>query len=169
MINITIIGGGIAGLSAATILSEIPNIKISIYEKKKQIGGQAASQYNGTCYSEYSWRIFGASYLNLMHIFKKLNILKNFDKLKYSCFVKDNKSFSAEFSFFNQLYHIIKDSNIQKILDIFLQSKERVINEYQNVSILEYTDNNPVVKAIIGPALSVRRCRTISWYGCKEC
>ena len=40
MINVTLIGGGISGLSAATILSEIPNIKISIYEKEKQIGGQ---------------------------------------------------------------------------------------------------------------------------------
>jgi protoporphyrinogen oxidase len=35
MLHITIVGGGIAGLSAAIMLCEIPNIQINIYEKDK--------------------------------------------------------------------------------------------------------------------------------------
>ena len=53
--KIIIIGGGIAGLSAATILCDNPNLDISIYEKEPQIGGQASSQYTKNCNVEHSW------------------------------------------------------------------------------------------------------------------
>jgi uncharacterized protein with NAD-binding domain and iron-sulfur cluster len=92
--KIIIIGGGISGLSAATILADIPNIDISIYEKEDQLGGQAASLYSKTCNIEYSWRIYGAMYHNLLYIFEnKLKILDNFKKIENNCFIeKDKKS-----------------------------------------------------------------------------
>ena len=36
MLHVTIVGGGIAGLSAAIMLCEIPNIQINIYEKENK-------------------------------------------------------------------------------------------------------------------------------------
>ena len=67
-LKIIIVGGGIAGLSAATILSDIPGLEIIIYEKEPQLGGQAASIQTETCNIEYSWRIYGRNYHNLMYI-----------------------------------------------------------------------------------------------------
>jgi len=37
--KVVIIGGGIAGLSVAMMLCDIPNITISLYEKENIIGG----------------------------------------------------------------------------------------------------------------------------------
>jgi uncharacterized protein with NAD-binding domain and iron-sulfur cluster len=158
MLHVTIVGGGIAGLSAAIMLCEIPNIQINIYEKEKQIGGQASSKYNGKCYSEYSWRVFGSSYLNLLYLFKKLDIIKNFDVLKHSCFIDKDTSYSAELSFYNQIITLLKKSDlsdIEKLLSLLLQSKERLINDYKDVNLLEYFNDNPVVKAIVGPFLGM--------------
>ena len=43
--KIIIVGAGVAGLSAATMLCEIPDLEIIIYEKENYIGGQMSSLY----------------------------------------------------------------------------------------------------------------------------
>ena len=158
MINVVIIGGGIAGLSCATILCEIPNVKITIYEKEYQIGGQACSEYNGKCFTEYSWRIFGESYYNLLYIFNKLKIMDNFEYLNKHCFIEGSDSSSAKFSLYNQMSKIlkyVKINELYKYSDIFLQCKERLINDYRNVNANNYYNNNPIIQSIIGPFLGM--------------
>ena len=158
MINIIIIGGGIAGLSAGTILCELPNVKITIYEKEYQIGGQACSEYNGTCFTEYSWRIFGETYYNLLYIFNKINIMHNFEYLNKHCFIEGSKSSSADFSLYNQLSKIsryTKINELYKYFNILLECKERLVNEYKNINANDYYNNNPIIQSILGPFLGM--------------
>lgn len=158
MLHIVIVGGGIAGLSAATILSDLPNVKISIYEKEYQIGGQACSEYNGSCFSEYSWRIYGAVYFNLLHILTKIDALKNFEKLDNTCFIDGKNASSAYLGSYNQIYNLFKYSNIDdyyKLVNLTVECKDRLLNEYQNVNALEYFNNNPIAKTIMGPFLGM--------------
>lgn len=156
--KVIIIGAGIAGLAAATLLSECKNVDVTIYEKSNIIGGQIASQYNGTCYVEYSWRVFGNSYYNLFHIINKLNILENFKPIISPCYVNNETTSSANLSVFTQLCYFLQNSNngdITKLLNLIIQSKNRNINEYDTVGALDFFNDSPIIKAIIGPFLGM--------------
>jgi hypothetical protein len=169
--KIIIIGGGISGLSAATILADIPNIDISIYEKEAQIGGQAASIYSETCNIEYSWRIYGAMYHNLMYIFKnKLQILDNFKKIENNCFIeKDTKGDSHLdiYTMFKKLLNTTDFNQYYKITDILFLHKDRFapvrVEDPQSnwsktdydINALEHFDKNPIIQTILGPYLGM--------------
>jgi len=156
--NITIIGGGIAGLSAATILCEIPNLKVTLYEKEKNIGGQAMSTYTENCNVEYSWRIFGNMYYNLLNIFfTKLKIKDEFVPLDSNCFIDNNKIESAYLGVTNQLYAMLsymKFSNYYKVFEMFILSNERIFKEY-DINAYEHFDKNPIIQTILGPFLGM--------------
>ena len=87
MTKIIIIGGGIAGLSAAHLLSNYKNFNIELFEQETEIGGQAASQKSSNCYTEYSWRIFGKCYHNLMYVINEINAMHNFVPLTNPCMI----------------------------------------------------------------------------------
>jgi len=76
MTKIVIVGGGIAGLSCAHILStKIKNKKynIELYEKEETLGGKVQVYYeNDIYYQEHSPRVFLNQYVNLQNIFNEI-------------------------------------------------------------------------------------------------
>ena len=75
--RITIIGGGIAGISAAIHLIEKGHI-VSIIEAKKFIGGRAGSIKSDDTFIDIGQHVFLSSYQNFLHIIKTLNLEKKF-------------------------------------------------------------------------------------------
>lgn len=72
--NIAIIGGGIAGLSAATILQELGN-HVTIFEKHNELGGMVRSHYDKLSnYQEHSPRVYFDNYYNFWDIMKRIPI-----------------------------------------------------------------------------------------------
>ena len=74
MKHVIIIGGGIAGLTAAHELSE-QNYKITLIERNTIIGGLARTYQdskNKICPYEYSWRAYGKWYQNVYDIMKRI-------------------------------------------------------------------------------------------------
>ena len=77
MSSVAVIGGGIAGLSAAHSLSKIKTCcgqkyDISIYEIEHSCGGFARSKEINGVQSEYSWRGFGPWYNNVFSIMQDI-------------------------------------------------------------------------------------------------
>ena len=75
MKKIVIIGGGIAGLSCAHILStKFKNkYQIEVYEKESTLGGKVQVFYeNDLYYQEHSPRVFLNNYVNLQNIFNEI-------------------------------------------------------------------------------------------------
>lgn len=72
--KIVIVGGGIAGLSCAHILSKkYKNYNIELYEKEETLGGKVqVYQYQGKYYQEHSPRVFLNHYVNLQNIFSEV-------------------------------------------------------------------------------------------------
>lgn len=72
--NIAIIGGGIAGLSAATVLQELGN-KVTIFEKNKELGGFVRSHYDKLShYQEHTPRVFFNNYYNFFNLMERIPI-----------------------------------------------------------------------------------------------
>lgn len=158
MVKIIIIGGGIAGLAAATILADMNKFDIELYEKNPQIGGQAASEFSGTCFIEYSWRIFGQSYHNIMYIIQKLGIKDNFTTLKQPCFITKDSSSSGNLNSYNLLYQSAKTGDfntLNKILNLGFICRDRALNDYQDVNAYHYFNKNPIIQSILGPILGM--------------
>ena len=160
MVKVVIIGGGIAGLSAATLLCDISNINIEIYEKENELGGQATSLYNNNnCSTEHCARVLGKSYHNIWYIFNNiLNINNHFQNLQNDCLLTDDAVSKTTPKFSNLIPHILnttKINNYYKYFDFFLLCKNRIINSYDNINALNYFDNNDIVKSIIGPYMGL--------------
>jgi len=154
MVKIVIIGGGISGLSAATLLTHHPDMEISIYEKENMIGGQASSMYNSKCNIEHCWRIFGQSYHNLWFIFKNiLNIMDNFTPFINNCLVSDEKVTNADpviGKVFPNIMRNVQVNEYYKYFDFFYLSRKRVIESYDHINALDYF-NNTEIKSLLGP------------------
>ena len=72
--NIGIIGGGMAGLSAATVLQELGN-NVTIFEKHKELGGMVRTKFDKLSnFQEHSPRVFFDNYYNFWNIMKKIPI-----------------------------------------------------------------------------------------------
>ncbi len=127
MVKVVIIGGGIAGLSAATLLCDISNINIEIYEKEAELGGQAASQYNNNCNIEHSWRVFGKSYFNLWYIFNNiLHINNHFQNVNNKCLITTEDISSMNATMKDLLPQILNNAQIKnyyKYFDFLFLSK----------------------------------------------
>jgi hypothetical protein len=155
MVKIIIIGGGIAGLSAATYLCDISSLEIELYEKEKELGGQASSLYNNNCNIEHSWRVFGKTYHNIWYIFNNiLGIFDNFTTLKKNCLINNDAISNGDLNIYSLLPQILnttKFDNYYKYFDLMFLCKNRVINSYDDINAFEYFDKNDVVKSILGP------------------
>jgi len=152
--KVIIIGGGIAGLSAAFQLCQVPNIEVELYEKEDDIGGQARSQFGKFCYIEYSWRIFGQSYNNLNYIIKAIGAEARFEILKGSCIINGDKPDNGALHPLNLAYQSWKQgrlSTLSKLLGLTTLCKERAINEYDHINAYEYLDRNPILQTVLGP------------------
>lgn len=158
MPKIIIIGGGIAGLSAAHILCKYPEFDISIYESESELGGQARSMFGKFCYIEYSWRVFGNSYHNINKIISEIGADNNFTLLTHPCVIDSNNISQGDLSPYNLGKILFQNGNydlINKIMNIFTISRERALNEYQDINAFEYYNQNEIIQSIIGPFLGL--------------
>ena len=74
LMNIAIIGGGIAGLSAATTLKELGN-NVTIFEKHDQLGGMVRSTFDKLSnFHEHTPRVFFNNYYNFWNIMERIPI-----------------------------------------------------------------------------------------------
>ena len=157
MIKVCIIGGGIAGLSAAHVLCRYSIFDIHIYEKEADVGGQARSAKSEMCHTEYSWRIYGETYDNLAQIIRELGVMGNFIPLN-ACIISNDLADSGDLTVVNMLRQIIKHGNlntINKLLEIVTICKDRAINEYDNVNAYEHFEKNDIIHTILGPFLGM--------------
>ena len=161
--KIVIIGAGVAGLSAATMLCNIPNLEIVIYEKEEQIGGQMSSIYTNTCNVEHSWRVFNANYHNLWYIFKTINVIDNFTEFENNCVIGDNNFFIMNSFYYNVIKQVLaneKIENYHKYFNFLFECKTRKITEYDFVNAYEYFNKNNFIKLLLGPYAGLEATKT---------
>lgn len=156
--KVVIIGGGIAGLSAAHFLADYPEIEIELYESQADIGGQARSRFGKYCFIEYSWRIFGGTYHNFNKIITQLGIDDNFVPVN-PCLI-DLKDIEKSGKFFvsDLAKVLIANGDIKfanKLAELSTMCRERAINDYHDVSALDYFDQNMILPTLIGPYLGL--------------
>ena len=146
--KILIVGGGIGGLSCATALAETGKFDISIFESDI-IGGQASSKKSTLCNTEISWRLFGNFYHNLSPIIIDIDSKKNFYLVEEgdTCML-DNKDGTT--TLLNVFKHLNVDQTI-KLLNIFTLCRERLLNNYTNITWREYFGKNDFLDMIVGP------------------
>jgi myosin-crossreactive antigen len=158
-IKIIIIGGGIAGLSAAHILSSYSQFKVDIYESEQDVGGQASSNYGKYCYTEYSWRIFGACYHNINRIIKQIDADNNFHTINKPCIINNDNVMNGQLSVYNLGKILLKNNlninMINKLIDMFTICRDRAINDYDDINAYEHFNKNPIVQSIMGPFLGL--------------
>ena len=157
--QIIIIGGGIAGLSAAHFLSDYSDLEIILFEEQDDVGGQARSMFGNYCYIEYSWRIFGKVYHNINKIIDKIGANNNFDLLENPCIVNSASSvYYGGLSYINLAKILFKNTDYKlfnKLLDLSTISKDRAINMYDDVNALNYFNKDPIIQSIMGPFLGM--------------
>ena len=156
--KVIIVGGGIAGLSAAHILCAYPFIQVELYEKENDIGGQARSEFSGQCYVEYSWRIFGQSYDNLNYIIKQIGADDNFTPLNNACLIDNGKEHPLNTPAIARLawnHSKNKVTDLNRFLALSMISKERALDELDSVNTYEYFNKNDVMQTVTGPFLGL--------------
>ena len=160
--KILIIGGGVGGLSCATSLAETGKFDISIYESDI-IGGQASTKKSKLCNTEISWRVFLNFYYNLFKIIDTIGAKNNFYSLKDTDYCISNK-YSGRFRY--TLINRLPLKELVKFLNLFLISTDRAINDYHNITAIEYFNNNELIKMLIGPyyGLDVKKATLSSFY-----
>lgn len=150
-------GGGYAGLAAATLLCEQPNIEVELYEKEFSVGGQARSMYTDTCNVEYCWRIFGQCYHNIWYLFDKIGIKDNFSPLKKVCVLDKEISDGSPLAMplLKQVLQNDEYHQYYKYVDFLFLCKDRAIHEYDNVNLMNYFNQNQMIKSLAGPYLGM--------------
>ena len=175
MVKVIIVGGGIAGLAAATILSFHSQFQVYLYEREHSLGGQARSGMGKNCFVEYSWRIFGGSYSNMNYIISLLGIENKFDYLN-SCLIDEAQQVSFNLNSPSLILKILKESissgsssaaaaelrppssftdTLDKLLNLVCICKNRAITEYDNTNAYNYFNQNKMMQTILGPFLGM--------------
>lgn len=89
--HIIICGAGIGGLTVAHEIAK-RGYKVIIYERNEQIGGLARSKYASIGLHnypvEYSWRVYGTGYRNLLRILSEIPLRKSKNKSVHDNLVK---------------------------------------------------------------------------------
>jgi uncharacterized protein with NAD-binding domain and iron-sulfur cluster len=75
--EVTVIGGGLAGMAAALRLAE-RGCRVSLYESSDHLGGKASAIQNGADFDEHGFHIFPGWYHNIWTLVDELGIRKNF-------------------------------------------------------------------------------------------
>jgi len=155
--KVIIIGGGYAGLAAATLLCEQPNIEVELYEKEFSVGGQARSMYTNICNVEYCWRVFGQCYHNVWYLFDKIGIKDNFSPLKKTCIIDKEISDGAPLSvpLLKKVLQDVPFHKYYKYFDFLFLCKDRTIHDYDRVNLMNYFDQNSMIKSLAGPYLGM--------------
>ena len=168
--KVLIIGGGIGGLSCATALAETGKFDISIYDSDI-LGGQASSKKSKLCNTEIAWRVFGLHYRNIFSIINKLKIEKNFYEIKHNDVCENNNqpAVGGSKNLFRVVLNVIKNNNfnqIGKIMEILFICKKRAINDYHNITVNKFFNNNNYVNVLVGPyfGLEPKKATLSSYY-----
>src|SRR5215217_4531567 len=77
MTEVTVVGGGLAGMVTALRLLE-RGYEVSLYESNVRLGGKAGANKNGGDYNDHGYHIFPAWYVNTWQLVKELDIESNF-------------------------------------------------------------------------------------------
>jgi protoporphyrinogen oxidase len=75
--DVTVIGGGLAGMAAALRLAE-RGCQVSLYEAGDHLGGKASALRNGEDFNEHGFHIFPAWYHNIRQLVEELGIRDHF-------------------------------------------------------------------------------------------
>jgi uncharacterized protein with NAD-binding domain and iron-sulfur cluster len=75
--DVTVIGGGLAGMAAALRLAE-RGCQVSLYEAGDHLGGKASALRNGEDFNEHGFHIFPAWYHNIWQLVAELGIRDHF-------------------------------------------------------------------------------------------
>lgn len=76
MTSVTIVGGGMAGMSAALRLAE-RGCAVTLFEADTRLGGKAGATRHGQDYDDHGYHIFPAWYLNTLQLTRDLGIQAN--------------------------------------------------------------------------------------------
>lgn len=89
--TVVICGAGIGGLTAAHELAR-RGCKVVVYERNDIVGGLARSSYlkrgNKKYPTEYSWRIYGTGYKNLLRVLKEIPLRKDAKKTVFDNLIR---------------------------------------------------------------------------------
>ena len=110
------------------------------------------------CYIEYSWRVFGDCYHNINKIINEIGADDNFELLTHPCVIDTNNIEQGDLSPYNLGKIIFKNGDvdlINKVLNIVTISRERAINQYQDINAYEYFKQNKIIQSILGPFLGL--------------
>src|SRR5215208_7347720 len=78
MAEVTVVGGGLAGMVTALRLLQW-GYEVSLYdESETRLGGKAGAKKNGEDYNDHGYHVFPAWYVNTWQLVKELDIESNF-------------------------------------------------------------------------------------------
>ncbi len=90
-LKVIICGAGIGGLTVAHELAK-HDVDVVVYERNSEVGGLARStnhvENNYSYPVEYSWRVYGTGYTNLLRLLKEIPLLKNHARSVFDNLVK---------------------------------------------------------------------------------
>jgi hypothetical protein len=96
-------------------------------------------------------------------ISKIINIKSNFKPLKDNCFInKNNIKLSGNPDIINILYNAFQFININeyvKYIDLLFLCKDRLETNYDNINVMDYVNNNKILKCVFGPMLGMDAMR----------
>lgn len=165
--SVVIIGGGIAGLTAAHELVEL-GYKVILLERNNIVGGLARTYQNKKdkiCPYEYSWRAYGKWYQNVYNIMKRIPYDKKktvFDKL--TPLQGGKKTCSKSIPSYENTFQNIPFSDYYKVIPLLMKytfsCDERNRDYFSKISLRKYIKKQKISKEtedvmgkIVGPYL----------------
>lgn len=164
--NIVIIGGGWAGILAATVLSDyIDQFNIYMIEKEPTIGGISNSEFTDQCIIEYSWRVYFDEYYLVNQILKDSNIYSDLCKVNDTILVDGitNKSFMEKLSmsYLEYMDYFKWPVGLRlKMLYVYMMPDFLLYSLYKNTIAYDYFDKDPFIAVLIGPILGFEIAKT---------
>lgn len=157
---VAVIGGGIAGLTSAILLSE-KGFKVKLYEKDNFIGGKVGSwkvnfDDGFTTNVEHGFHAFFRQYYNLREILKKINVYQHLIPID-DYLIKTKKH--GDFSFKNisktpilnilsmrksgvySLKDAMSNHKFSNMLALLKYDKEKTFHKYDKTSFKEFADS----------------------------
>lgn len=161
--KVVILGAGVGGLACAHGLSKNPNYEVHIYERNKEIGGQARSSTNaGYKHTEYCWHAFSSEYTFFLEVLnevydaegvKLISHLKPLSRFIYAFndrnHVENGNSFITQltsmFSGFEKLYgKPVPLADKIKLISIYMEANtlcDKNLEKYDSIKWSDYLGN----------------------------
>jgi uncharacterized protein with NAD-binding domain and iron-sulfur cluster len=152
--DIIIIGGGVAGLTAAHELVK-QKYNVTLLERNDDVGGIARTYQNESpkrCPIEYSWRAFGPYYQNVYNVLGEiplekgtaLNNLINFDDIQNISKCKKSTVLPYGHQYKIELKDVVKI--FPEFIKYLYSCKDRNIKTYSGINYRKYLEENKYSK-----------------------